>query len=192
MSVRKMCKGKTLKGKSCKNKCNKGIYCYCHGKGGNRFPKPTKLINRFARSPSSPSKKACVNYQPVCKHSRNFGNVYENQCSYKSSISYNRGFKKQAEKCVKLRKENRQCRLKTGLKATPKHDYAIKKIQWNVDDCGNIIYNQTRPISKRFRKSPPKSTRSIRPRSIRPPAQKKTPLKRAKSTPSFLDRAVKK
>ena len=187
--VQKICKGETLKGKSCKNKCKKGCkYCYCHSKKGGKTPK-RKIPVRLGRFSRYPPKKICVNYQNVCKKSpiHSFGNVYENKCSYRNSLLYNQGLKKQAEKCVKLRKENRKCRMQSGLKATPKHDYAIKRIQWNADDCGNIIYNQTRPVSAKFRKSPPKSTRSIRPQ-----VRNKTPLRCSKSTSTFLTRAVKK
>ena len=231
-----LCKGKTLKGGSCKKKCKKGCkYCYCH-KGGVLNPKatafvPGKMISKVKKKKKTPSVKmsykrpsisasmrrkmsvkkksvgpikvfktpkpktpkskkyvpphlrkkkspkkkspkkspkksirpvqgrfarrsppkrgqACVNYQHTCKYSK-FGDVYQNKCHPRNYIDYNVGLKNQGEKCFKMRKDNRKCRIASGLDATPKHNHAIKVIEDNVYYCGIIIDDQVYPRKRR-------------------------------------------
>lgn len=103
----------------------------------------SKSTGRFKPSPPK-YQPQCVDYQSVCKSSK-YGNVYENRCHPKKSIQYNLGLRDQADKCVKLRIKNRDCRINSGLKATPKHDYAIKKTKKNADECDFIAYQQKNP-----------------------------------------------
>jgi hypothetical protein len=91
-----------------------------------------RFVGVFKKSPE------CVTYQYACKNSK-YGNVYENKCRKNDDIDYMIGLRNQADKCAKLRRQNRNCRRKRNQRTTPKHDYAIDKIQKNADNCHNLI-----------------------------------------------------
>ena len=115
-------------------------------------PLPSKR-GRFARH--SPKRLECVNYQKECKGTK-FGNVYNNRCNIRNSINYNLGLRNQASKCAKLRRANRKCRIANGQPATPKHDFAIYRVEENAKECDDIAFMQQRPNTQRFRRNSPK------------------------------------
>ena len=90
--------------------------------------RPGAKLSRFAKY--SPPKGLCVNYQHACKNTK-YGNVYNNKCHPRNYIDFNVGLKNQAEKCANLRKQNRKCRIASGLDATPRHNHAISQTENN-------------------------------------------------------------
>ena len=108
--------------------------------------RPGAKLSRFAKM--SPPKGRCVNYQHACKNTK-YGNMYQMKCNMRKNVNENEGIKAQAEKCVDLRKQNKKCRIQSGMEATPKHDHAIAQTENNAYYCGKIIDDQIYPNKRR-------------------------------------------
>ena len=151
---------KTLKSKTPKKYIPPGL------RNKKSPPKP----KRFSRY--SPKKLECIDYQYECKKTK-YGNVYENRCHPRNYITYNSGLKNQAYKCADLRKKNKQCRINSGMPATPHHDYAIFRTEQNARECEDIINYQRKPQNTTNKK----------------PLYKIKMINHSKSTPKILYRS---
>lgn len=178
-----ICKGKTKKGLKCKNKC-KRKYCHLHckksGGGTSKFklnpkasewvpskppkisktkPKISKTKPKLTLKPDKKGVKFCPDYQEVCKKSK-YGDLYRYGCRLEERYIDNLGRREKAKKCLKLRIEHANCRIKKGFKSTPRHEHAIKKIYKNIGTCKNIMNKQKQMIQ--FQKLKLKEARKVK------------------------------
>ena len=138
-------KGKTLSKSNTKPQLKPKLKPKSKGKSQ---PKASSLPIPIIKSKKK-SIKDCVNYYYTCKRSK-YGDVYKKRCNLQFHPQYNFELGKQADKCVIQRLQHRQCRTQLGNPPTPKHDFAIRKIQNNAQECLNILKVQTNPQQKTF------------------------------------------